>query len=478
MLGRFAGAVVLATAVAAIGVPSAGAAAGGLTTSTTTVTSVAPTPATSTAISTITSTSTTTSTASGTAPGSPGTESYFDLARKDCVGTARDTTSKVWFTVAGGALSDTYWPTIDATNVHTLQYIVTDGHSFADLQTRDMTYKLLPDPTGMACTVIASNAAHHYRIVTTYIADPSRDSVLMRTSFVGPRWDQLYVRLDPLAGGTGGGGSQNAGGNTAELARYHGQSVPVAYNTNTTTNAVNRDYAVPTYMALESSRGFGSESVGYAGTASDGLQMLDSAYSLTPYSSAPDGHVTLTVRLNLGRRHAITLALGFGQSEAQALSVAAASMRQRFDRTYQDYERQWLRYDAGLRRPAWWLGPAAVREYYESVNVVKASEDKTFPGAIAAGLASPWGQSVPAGNLTNGEPTYFGSYREVFARDLYEAFTGLLVAGDVKTARDATYFLFDRQQRPDGSMPRNSLPNGRRRPTPAACSSTRPRIRS
>ena len=105
-----------------------------------------------------------------------------------------------------------------------------------------------------------------------------------------------------------------------------------------------------------------------------------------------------------------------------------------------------------------------MREYYESVNVVKASEDKTFPGAIAAGLASPWGQSVPAGNLTNGEPTYFGSYREEFSRDMYEAFTGLLVAGDIATARAATRFLFERQQQPDGSMPRNSLANGKAAP--------------
>ena len=52
--------------------------------------------------------------------------------------------------------------------------------------------------------------------------------------------------------------------------------MPVAYNTNTVTDAVNRNYAVPTYMALESSSGFSSASVGYAGTASDGLTMLDS----------------------------------------------------------------------------------------------------------------------------------------------------------------------------------------------------------
>ena len=108
------------------------------------------------------------------APGAPGGDSYFDLARKDCVGTARNTGSKVWFTVADGVLSDTYWPTVDATNVHTLQYIVTDGHGFTDLQTRDMTYKVIPDFTGMSCTVVATpkNTASRYRITTTYIADP------------------------------------------------------------------------------------------------------------------------------------------------------------------------------------------------------------------------------------------------------------------------------------------------------------------
>jgi glucoamylase len=394
------------------------------------------------------------------APGAPGSESYFDLARKDCVGTARNTTSKVWFTVADGVLSDVYWPTVDATNVKTLEYLVTDGHSFTDLQTRDMTYTVVADPTGMSCTVVASDAAHHYRIVTTYLADPSRDAVLMRTRFHGPAGDQLYVRLDPLAGGTGGGGAQNAGGNTASLASVDGGPVPVTSDTNTVTDAVNRNYAVPTFEALESSDGFSSASVGYAGSASDGLTMLDSAHQLTRYSSVPDGHVTLTAGLRLRGGQSIDLALGFGTTQAKALAVAGASLSQRFRRVWANYERQWLRYDAGLRRPSSTLGRAAVREYYESVNVVKASEDKTFPGAIAAGLASPWGQAVPAGNATGGKPNYFGSYREVFARDLYEAFTGLLVAGDLQTARAATYFLFDRQQQSDGSMPRNSLLNG------------------
>jgi len=65
---------------------------------------------------------------------------------------------------------------------------------------------------------------------------------------------------------------------------------------------------------------------------------------------------------------------------------------------------------------------------------------------------------------SGGQPSYFGSYREVFARDLYEAFTGLLADGDLATARAATLFLFDRQQLADGSMPRNSLLNGKAAP--------------
>ena len=211
------------------------------------------------------------------APGAPGAESYFDLARKDCVGTARNTTSKVWFTVADGALSDVYWPTIDATNVHTLQYLVSDGNSFTDLQQRDMSYRLIPDPTGMSCTVVASNAAHGYTITTTYIADPGSDSVLMRVHFSGPAGDQLYVRLDPLAGGTGGGGPRTPAATAPPWpAGQRRGSGRVQHQHDD--QAVNRTYAVPTFEALESADGFSAASVGYAGSASDGLTMLDSSH--------------------------------------------------------------------------------------------------------------------------------------------------------------------------------------------------------
>ncbi len=198
---------------------------------------------------------TTTAQAAGSiAPGAPGTMSYFDLARKDCVGTATGTASKVWYTVAGGVLSDTYEPTIDNTNVSTLQYIVTNGSTFTDLQTRDMSYTVSADPTGMACTVTATDAQHGYRLTTTYITDPGRDTVLMRTrlsalpgSGTNVAALHLYARLDAHVNGNGGGGSDNAGANSGVVTTSGGSAIPVVSSTNTVTNATNRTYAVPTY---------------------------------------------------------------------------------------------------------------------------------------------------------------------------------------------------------------------------------------
>src|SRR6201994_1404267 len=120
---------------------------------------------------------------SGQAPGGPGAQSYLGVARKDCFGTAGNATSKVWFTVAGGVLSDVFSPNIEATNVNTVQYIVTDGRTFADLQQRDMTYSLSsPDRSGMVGGVPSTDRAHGFRLVSDYITDPARDSVVVHTS--------------------------------------------------------------------------------------------------------------------------------------------------------------------------------------------------------------------------------------------------------------------------------------------------------
>ena len=415
-----------------------------------------------------------------TAPSGPGALSHFDLARKDCLGTARNTTSKIWYTVADGVLSDVYAPTIDTTNVETMQFLVSDGSTFTDLQTRDMTYTVAADRTGMACTVTSTAKSGNYRLTTTYLTDTARSSVVIHTRYTpmtkAARQFHLYVRLDATVGGNGGGGSaaaasgaaNNGGADSAVVDRSTGSPVPVSFDTVTTTNAANRDYAVPSYLALRADKPFGAVSSGFVGTQSDGLSQLDATHTLTPYDSATNGNVEQTAAVQLGWDGSTTLALGFGTSQAAAVATAGATVRTPLWQLVDRYESGWLRYDAGLNRPSSHLPgltsaeqAAAVKEYYLSANVLKSSEDKTFPGAIVASMASPWGQAVSAGDSNT---TYFGSYREVFARDLYEAFTGLLTDGDLATARATTRFLLLQQQQADGSMPRNSLVNGKPAP--------------
>jgi glucoamylase len=413
----------------------------------------------------------TSSGASGAAPDGPGAVSHFDLARKDCLGTAANTTSKVWYTVAGGVLSDVYYPTIDNTNVETLQYIVTDGTSFTDLQTRDMTYTVRAlDPGGMECEVTSTAKSGKYRIVTDYLTDPSRNTVLMDAKFTPLIGDlsnyRLYVRFDPTVNGNGGGGVGNGGADSAVVDSSTGHSILVASDPNTATNAANRDYAQPVYAAVDGP--LGQATSGFVGAASDGLVQLDAAHALTnTFDSAANGNVVQAARVNL-RGNSFTLALGFDSTQAGAVAASEASLGAQLQSVRKSYENGWAAYDATLNAPPRKLGglsnarvQALADTYWLSANVLKACEDKTFPGAIVASPTSPWGQAVSAGDPNN---TYFGSYREVFARDLYEVWTGLVADGDLQTARDAVLFLFERQQQPDGSMPRNSLVNGKLAP--------------
>jgi glucan 1,4-alpha-glucosidase len=403
--------------------------------------------------------------------GAPGALSHFDLARKDCFGTARNTTSKVWYTVAGGVLSDVYYPTIDNTNVETLRYVVTDGATITDVQGRDTTYTVAPLPGsgGMGCTVTTTANSGKYQIATDYITDPARNALLMKVSFKAKAPSlRLYLRFDPTVNGNGGGGGGNGGADSALTDTSTGHPILVSDDPVTATNAANRDYAQPVYLALDAP--FTSEiTTGFAGSASDGLVELDASHALTTsYATADNGNVVQTARIAGDKTIQFTAALGFGSTQSDAVSTAESALGAGWGAATDAFKQGWQAYDAGLNRPPSTLPGipgqrvAQLRnEYYTSANVLKAVEDKTFPGALVAAPASPWGQAISAGDPQN---TYFGSYREVFARDLYEIWTGLMADGDTATAKDATLFLFDRQQQPDGSMPRNSLVNGKLAP--------------
>ena len=267
-----------------------------------------------------------------TAADGPGALSHFDLARKDCLGTARNTTSKVWYTVANGVLSDVYFPTADNTNVETLQFVVTDGKTFTDLQSRDTTYTVQSlDARSLDCRTTSTAKSGRYQIVTDYLTDPSRNTVVMRTKFTPLIGDlatyNLYVRYDPSINGNGGGGAGNGGGDTGIVDTSTGHALPVAFDTNTASQASNRTYATPVFSALDASTPFTQVSNGFAGAASDGLRQLDGAHSLTAtFANATNGNLVQTTAVNLSRGGNFTIALGFGTTQADATAAAEGTL--------------------------------------------------------------------------------------------------------------------------------------------------------
>ena len=85
--------------------------------------------------------------ASGTASDGPGDTAAWTTGNKLAVGTSADTTSKVWFTVAKGITSEVFYPRLDVPNMQDMQYIVTDGSTFVDLE-RDATNHVVSMPDG------------------------------------------------------------------------------------------------------------------------------------------------------------------------------------------------------------------------------------------------------------------------------------------------------------------------------------------
>ena len=258
------------------------------------------------------------------APGGPGALSHFDLARKDCLGTARNTTSKVWYTVANGVLSDVYYPTVDNTNVETLQYIVTDGSTFTDLQTRDMTYAAaaINDTAGMACPrhghgeerqVHDHDRLHHgSRTGTRPDAGGLHPGRQRAAAVRAPRPDgqrQWRRRV------------RNGGADDATVDVSAGHPVLVASDLVTATNAANRDYAQPVFAALDGP--FTPASSGFVGGPSDGLVQLDTGHALTPtFPDARDGNVVGTAQRGVAIDGTAVLALGFGKTRDEALGAA------------------------------------------------------------------------------------------------------------------------------------------------------------
>src|ERR671931_2744723 len=149
--------------------------------------------------------------ASGTASDGPGVAASWTTGNKVALGTSATTTSKVWFTAAKGITSEVLYPRADVPNMQDMQYVVTDGSTFVDLE-RDATNHVvwMPDEKSLEYTVTNTAKSGKYKITNTYVTDPAQSTLLIKTRFqsLDGGTYRLYLLENPSM--AGGGGNDNA----------------------------------------------------------------------------------------------------------------------------------------------------------------------------------------------------------------------------------------------------------------------------
>jgi glucoamylase len=370
------------------------------------------------------------------APGGPGLPPRWTRGAKEAVGTAYSAASRVWYTVAAGILTEVYYPTIDIPQIRDVQFLVTDGRSFFHDERRDTrsTVDCVSEAAlGFDIENVATNGM--YTITKTLIGHPHQDCVLMHTHLeAAPEvlgGLQVYLLCAPHL---------EIGGwhNNAEVLDTAGGRILMVFKGST-------------WLAIGASVPLLATSCGYV-AVNDGWTDLHQNRRLDwQFDAVYDGNIAVTGQLDLSRTTSFTVALAFGDTRHRAITALFQSLATPFDQNLSRFREEWAR-TAKRFAPAGAVDRDSARLYQRSINLLLAHEDKSYPGAMIAALSIPWGE-------TKGDEE-IGGYHLVWTRDLVQAATALLAAGDVATPLRVLVYLAV-SQRADGGFFQNFWIDGR-----------------
>ncbi len=354
----------------------------------------------------------------------------WTFGAKDGVGTAYSVSSRLWYTIANGVITEVYYPTIDTPQIRDTQFVVSDGESFFHDERRCMDTKL--DCLGSAALgfkITNSDREGRYSIEKTVIGDPHLPCLLVRTKInIVPEWQgrlHVYVLCAPHL---------QIGGwhNNGQVVEARGHRFLMAYRDNI-------------YLAIAATVPMLKLSVGYVGV-NDGWTDLDENFQMDwEYTEALDGNIALTGELDLSRTSEFTLGLGFGHTSHNAASTLAQSLALPFEQSLQVFDDQWQR----TRKRMTLISKLSEFDSFlfsRTVNLLLANEDKLYPGAMIASLSIPWGEDKSDDDL--------GGYHLVWTRDMVNCASALLALGDTVTALRALIYL-SVAQREDGGFYQN-----------------------
>ena len=165
------------------------------------------------------------------APGGPGIEPRWTRGAKVAVGTAYSTSSRVWYTLDSGCVTEVYYPTIDSPQIRDLQFLVTDGESFFHDERRNFDGDIdCISEAALGFEVTNREKLGRYNIHKTILGDPHQTCLLVRARLeASPELLQklrVYLLCAPHL---------EIGGwhNNGEVLRLRGQTVLAAYKGST-----------------------------------------------------------------------------------------------------------------------------------------------------------------------------------------------------------------------------------------------------
>ncbi|BAZ49313.1 glycoside hydrolase 15-related [Nostoc sp. NIES-4103] len=368
--------------------------------------------------------------------GSPGIAPRWTHANKDGVGTAYSTSSRVWFTIWNGVVTEIYHPTVDKPQIRDLQYLISDGKSFFHEEKRHLKSKVeLMWTHGLGYRITNFDPQGRYAVIKEVIADPHLSCILQHTKLTGEREFISQLQLYALCAPHLEVGGRSNNGYAVEVA---GHDILVAEKGGT-------------WLALGATVPFVRLSCGYVGQSDGWTDLADNFQMDWEFGCALDGNLALTGKLNLDASDEFTLGLAFGTSLHNAISTLFQSLNLPFEQQKQQYNDQWKRSRNGIR-PLENVSYDDGKLYHNSVSLLLAHEDKTYPGALIASMAIPWGEAKDDQDQ--------GGYHLVWTRDLVSSVAGLVAAGETDTAVRSLIYLATSQQQ-DGGFAQNFWVNGK-----------------
>lgn len=381
-------------------------------------------------------------TSNAIAPGAPGTPPFWNHAGKTGIGVAYEQyankrwdgssptgkVSKVWFSLAQGIITETMFGLIHEAQIKELQFII-KGEDFVDIERTDtvshIEYLHTDDagrPLSLAYKLTNRDREGQYEIEKHIFTHPDQHALFVRVIFrafaenITP-----YAYLNPHMNNTGIGDFATA--SPTMLQAWEDE----------------------VFLTLKTSTEFHKTSAGFAGV-SDGLTDLQENAQLDwQYASTGEtpGNVALVAELGtLKQGEAVhDLVIGFGQSRTASEQAADDALQIGYQVLLDRYNGigkavGWEDYLASL--PALDELSAVAMDggklLYASALVLKAQEDKTYPGALIASLSNPWGDTTPAQRSSVG-------YKAVWPRDFYQCAMAMLALGDTQTPLVAFEYL-------------------------------------